>query len=181
MMSNQRSASFQLIWGYQHLCYRSPEVCLGSCGVLYLYYTDEWVGLFSVGRPDQERLVEGHPVSRLSMSSPLDSDRVVNPILKKVDRSDPSNYRPIAFTSILWMKSIGKNGYKHSMYLQNNNILSDRQYRFCQNQLCGDLLGYVTHAWGQYLEHGEVQTVDLDISIAFNWVWHSVWEVYHKI
>ena len=54
----------------------------------------------------------------------------ITPIYKKDDKEDPESYRPISLTSILCkiMESIIKD---HLLkYLKDNNILSNKQYRF---------------------------------------------------
>ncbi|CAH2107362.1 unnamed protein product [Euphydryas editha] len=59
-------------------------------------------------------------------------------------------------------------------YLEDNDLLSDRQYGFRQRRSTGDLLVYVTHLWGKALEkYGEPLAVSLDISKAFDGVWHD--------
>nr|CAI5828957.1 unnamed protein product [Callosobruchus analis] len=58
-------------------------------------------------------------------------------------------------------------------YLDNNNIIHDRQYGFRKHRSTGDLLAYVTHMWNRAIEnHGESRVVALDISKAFDRVWH---------
>jgi hypothetical protein len=60
------------------------------------------------------------------------------------------------------------------IYLEDNSLLSDRQFGFRQGRSTGDLLAYVTHLWGEALEkHGEAIAVSLDISKAFDRVWHD--------
>ena len=98
----------------------------------------------------------------------------VQPVPKKGSRADPSNYRPISVTSIL-CKSMERvlNG-KLLAYLEANDILSDRQYGFRRNRSTGDLLAYAIHIWSEAIEkHGEALAVSLDISKAFDRVWHD--------
>ncbi|KAJ8734955.1 hypothetical protein PYW08_014205 [Mythimna loreyi] len=59
-------------------------------------------------------------------------------------------------------------------YLEANDILSDRQYGFRRNRSTGDLLAYAIHIWSEAIEkHGEALAVSLDISKAFDRVWHE--------
>ncbi|CAH2094021.1 unnamed protein product [Euphydryas editha] len=59
-------------------------------------------------------------------------------------------------------------------YLEDNDLLSDRQYGFRQRRSTGNLLVYATHLWGEALEkYGEALAVALDISKAFDKVWHD--------
>ncbi|CAH2099017.1 unnamed protein product [Euphydryas editha] len=59
-------------------------------------------------------------------------------------------------------------------HLEGNDLLSDRQYGFRQNRSTGDLLVYATHIWSEAIDkHGEALAVSLDISKAFDRVWHA--------
>ena len=59
-------------------------------------------------------------------------------------------------------------------FLETNNLLSDHQYGFRQARSTGDLLAYVVHAWSSTLEsYGESRVISLDISKAFDCVWHK--------
>ena len=54
-----------------------------------------------------------------------------------------------------------------------SNLLSDHQYGFRNGRSTGDLLAYTSHIWSLTLEKfGESQAVALDISKAFDRVWH---------
>nr|CAI5838384.1 unnamed protein product [Callosobruchus analis] len=54
-------------------------------------------------------------------------------------------------------------------YLDNNNIIHDRQYGFRKHRSTGDLLAYVTNMWNRAAEnHGESLVVALHISKAFD-------------
>lgn len=98
----------------------------------------------------------------------------VQPVPKKGDRADPVNYRPIAITSILCKVMERVLNSKLLTYLEDNDLLSDRQYGFRRGRSTGDLLVYVTHCWGEAIEkHGEALAVSLDISKAFDRVWHA--------
>ncbi|KAL0879124.1 hypothetical protein ABMA27_004075 [Loxostege sticticalis] len=98
----------------------------------------------------------------------------VQPVPKKGSRADPSNYRPIAITSVLCKVMERVLNRKLLSYLEDNDLLSDRQYGFRRGRSTGDLLVYVTHCWGEAIEnHGEAIAVSLDISKAFDRVWHA--------
>ena len=98
----------------------------------------------------------------------------VFPIPKKGDKSDPSNYRPIAITSLI-SKTMETIVTKQLLaFLETNNLLSDHQYGFRQARSTGDLLAYAVHAWSSALEsYGESRVISLDISKAFDRVWHK--------
>ena len=99
---------------------------------------------------------------------------LVQPVPKKSDHSNPSNYRPIALTSSVAkvLKTLLNSHFiKH---LESNNLLSDHQYSFREARSTGDLLFYLTHAWSSSLRNfGESFVVALDISKAFDKVWHK--------
>ena len=99
---------------------------------------------------------------------------LVQPIPKKGDRSDPSNYRPIALSSAIAkvFETLLNSHFLH--YLEKNNRLSDHQYGFRKARSTGDLLSYLTHIWSSSLrDFGESFVVALDISKAFDRVWHK--------
>nr|CAI5831262.1 unnamed protein product [Callosobruchus analis] len=59
-------------------------------------------------------------------------------------------------------------------YLDNNNIIHDRQYGFRKHKSTGDLLAYVTRMWNRAIEnHSESRVVTLNISNVFDRVWHE--------
>ena len=99
---------------------------------------------------------------------------LVQPVPKKGDRSNPSNYRPIALTSAVakvFKTFLISHFIKH---LESNNLLSDHQYGFCTAKSTGDLLSYLTHVWSSSLRNFEESfVVVLDISKAFDRVWHK--------
>jgi hypothetical protein len=98
---------------------------------------------------------------------------VVQPVLKKGDPSDPSNYRPIALTSSISKIFETLLNSKLIKHLEGQRLLSDHQYGFRQARSCGDLLAYLTHVWATSLgDFGESVAVALDISKAFDRVWH---------
>ena len=96
------------------------------------------------------------------------------PASKKGDHSDPSNYRPIALTSIIakvFESLLNAHLLKH---LESHSLLSDHQYGFRKARSTGDLLSYLTHKWSSSLrDFGESYVVALDISKAFDRVWHK--------
>ncbi|XP_047997328.1 uncharacterized protein LOC125234949 [Leguminivora glycinivorella] len=98
----------------------------------------------------------------------------VQPVPKKGSRADPCNYRPIAITSMLCKVMERVLNGKLLTYLETNDLLSDRQYGFRRGRSTGDLLAYVTHRCGEAIErNGEALAVSLDISKAFDRVWHA--------
>ena len=99
---------------------------------------------------------------------------LVQPVPKKGDRSNPSNYRAIALTSgvaKVFETLLNSHFIKH---LESNNLLSDHQYGFCKARSTGDFLSYLAHVWSSSLRNfGESFVVALDISKAFDRVWHK--------
>ena len=68
----------------------------------------------------------------------------IQPVPKEGDRSNPTNYRPIALISCLskvFKSILNKKIHKHLSLL---NLLSDRQYGFRQGRSTGDLLVFLT-------------------------------------
>ena len=58
--------------------------------------------------------------------------------------------------------------------LETNNLPSDHQYGFRKARYTGDLLAYAVHVWFSTLEScGESRVISLDISKAFDRVWHK--------
>ena len=93
---------------------------------------------------------------------------------KKVDKSNPLNYRPIAITSLI-SKTMETIITKQLLtFLETNNLLSDHQYVFQKARSTGDLRAYAVHVWSSALESsGESRVISLDISKAFDRVWHK--------
>ena len=93
---------------------------------------------------------------------------------KKGDRANPSNYRPIALTlavAKVFETLLNSHFIRH---LESNNLLSDHQYGFRKARSTGDLLSYFTHVWSSSLRNfGESFVIALDISKAFDRVWHK--------
>ncbi|CAH1979970.1 unnamed protein product [Acanthoscelides obtectus] len=59
-------------------------------------------------------------------------------------------------------------------YLECHSLISDRQYGFRHQRSTGDLLAYVTQLWSKLIQsHGEAHVVALDITKAFDQLWHA--------
>ena len=99
---------------------------------------------------------------------------LVQPVPKKGDLLNPSNYCPIALTSAaakVFETLLNSLFIKH---LKSNNILSDHQNGFFKARSAGDLLPYLTHVWSSSLRNfGESFVITLDISKAFDRVWYK--------
>ncbi len=98
----------------------------------------------------------------------------IQPLPKKVDRSNPSNYSPTyllssiskAFETILFRKIF--------KYLSAYNLLSDRQYGFLKRLSTGDLLAFLTNSWSSSLSRfGETFPVALDMLKALGRIWQK--------
>ena len=88
---------------------------------------------------------------------------------QKGEKSDPSNYRPIAITSLIsnTMETIITK--QLLALLETNSLLSDHQYGCQQASSTGDLLAYAVHTWSSALEsYGESRVISLDIFKAFD-------------
>ena len=98
----------------------------------------------------------------------------VQPVPKKGSKSIPSNYRPISILSVICKVMEKVINSRILKYLERHKLIHDRQYGFRQQRSTADLLTLVTHSWYKSLElHGESQIVSLDISKAFDKVWHA--------
>ena len=99
---------------------------------------------------------------------------LVQPIPKKGDHSNPSNYRPIALTSAIakvFESILNSHFLKH---LESHFLLSDHQYGFRKARSTGDLLSYLTHIWSSSLQDfGESFVVAIDTSKAFDRFQHK--------
>ena len=98
----------------------------------------------------------------------------VVPIYKKGNKQILKNYRPVSllcvcgkiFERILYNKLYG--------FLTSNNLLSDKQSGFKSGDSCINQLLAITHGIYRSLDQGfEVRGVFLDISKAFDRVWHE--------
>jgi len=98
----------------------------------------------------------------------------VQPAFKKGDHSCVTNYRPISLLPIV-AKVLESLVNRHLMqYLERNQLLSDTQYGFRSKRSTADLLSLATEVWLRSLdEYGESRVVSLDISKAFDRVWHK--------
>ncbi len=97
----------------------------------------------------------------------------IHPVPKKGDRSNSSNYRPIALTSCLSKAFDSVLNKKILKHLSDHNLLSDYQYGFLKGRSTGDL-AFLTKSWSSSLrDFGETFAVTSDISKAFNRVWHK--------
>ena len=98
----------------------------------------------------------------------------ITPIFKKGSKTEPSNYRPVSLTSIVCKtleKLVRKSIIEH---LNNNNLLSDRQYGFRSHRSCALQLLNVMERWTEYVEqHQSWDTVYLDLAKAFDKVSHQ--------
>ena len=93
---------------------------------------------------------------------------------KKGDKSNPLNYRPIAITSLI-SKTMDTIITKQLLtFLEANKLLSDHQYDFRKARSAGDLLAFAVHVLSSALEScGGRRVISLDISKAFDRVWHK--------
>ena len=99
---------------------------------------------------------------------------LVQPVPKKGDHSNPSNYRPIALTSTIAKVFETLLNAHFINHLESNCLLSDHQYGFRKARSTGDLLSYLTDLWSSSLrDFGESFIIALDISKAFDRVWHK--------
>ena len=99
----------------------------------------------------------------------------VFPVPKKGDRSIASNYRPISITSVICKVMESLINEKILSFLESDliNFFSDQQYGFRKKRSTGDLLSYISHSWSSAMDKGGVAAViSLDISKAFDRVWH---------
>ncbi len=93
---------------------------------------------------------------------------------KKGDRSYLSKYRPIALNSCLSKAFETVLNRKFVKYLSSFHLLSDHQIGFRKGCCTGDLLAFLTNSLPSSLNRvGETFTITLDISKAFDRVWHK--------
>ena len=93
------------------------------------------------------------------------------PVPKKGDLSNPSNYCPIALTSTIAMVFESLLNCHILKHLESNSLLSDHQYGFRKARSTGDLLSYLTHLWSSSFRNlGESYVVTFDISKPFDMV-----------
>jgi hypothetical protein len=98
----------------------------------------------------------------------------VQPAFKKGDHSCVTNYRPISLLPILAKVLESLVNRQLIQHLEKNQLLSDTQYGFRSKRSTADLLSLATEVWLKSLdEYGESRVVSLDISKAFDRVWHK--------
>lgn len=101
------------------------------------------------------------------------SARIV-PVHKKDSKSKPSNYRPISLLPVIakvFEEIIVQELCEH---LDDNRLLSPRQFGFVKGKSASDLLLLLSHKWSQNLDNGyDTRVIALDISGAFDTVWHN--------
>src|SRR5277367_257819 len=98
----------------------------------------------------------------------------VIPIYKADSKSDPNNYRPISLLPIISkvMESIINDHLRKHLF--GLKLISNHQFGFRPKHSTMDLLTYTTQNWERALDKGqEIKVVALDISRAFDSVWHS--------
>ena len=69
---------------------------------------------------------------------------LIQPVAKKEDPSQPSNYHPISLTSVLskiFESILNRKIWKH---LNSSNLISDRQYDFRKKRSTDDLLSLLS-------------------------------------
>ncbi len=94
---------------------------------------------------------------------------------KKDDRSNPSNFRPIALLSCLSKAFESILHRKIQKHLFTSDLLSDRHYGFRKGRSAGNLLSLLTDSWSSSISRfGETFSVALDMSNAFDRVWHKL-------
>ena len=99
---------------------------------------------------------------------------LIQPVPKKGDPSLPSNYRPIALTSILSKVFESIINRKIWNCPEFSKSISDRQYGFRKERSTGDLLTLLSDSWSATIRNfGKTFAVTVDISKAFDRVWHK--------
>jgi len=97
----------------------------------------------------------------------------VIPCYKKGDKHTPSNYRPISLLPIIskvMEKLVSRKMWKH---LNNNKLISNKQFGFRAGHSTSDALTYVSQRLTNSLNNREeARVICLDISRAFDRVWH---------
>ena len=99
------------------------------------------------------------------------------PVHKKNSKNDIKNYRPISLLPIfskIFEKVIYNTIFKH---LESNNLLANQQSGFRPGDSCVNQLISITHEIFSAFDCNpslEVRGVFLDISKAFDKVWHKV-------
>jgi hypothetical protein len=99
---------------------------------------------------------------------------VVQPVPKPGDARSPLNYRPISLLPV--MGKVMERVVNQSLvsFLRHHNLFNDRQYGFLSERSTADLLTVLFQTWSDALDSGsEVRAISLDISKAFDKVWHD--------
>ena len=89
------------------------------------------------------------------------------------EKSDPANYRPISLLPII-SKVFESVINQHLLgFLEDHSLLTDAQFGFRHSRSTGDVLALITEHINKALDsRGEARVVALDISKAFDKVWH---------
>ena len=109
---------------------------------------------------------------------PIDWRRAnVSPLLKKGNKEDPGNYRPISLTSIT-CKLLEKFVCKHLVdHFNLHNVLCDNQHGFREKRSCETQLIEAIHDWSSWMNSGySVDIAYLDFAKAFDSVSHNLLE-----
>ena len=97
----------------------------------------------------------------------------VTPILKKGNKSDPKNYRPVSLTSIISKIMEHILSSQIMSYLESHNIITSTQFGFRQNHSCESQLLLTTDDFARHLDSNvQVDIGILDFSKAFDKVPH---------
>ena len=90
------------------------------------------------------------------------------------ERSDPQNYRPISLLPIISKVFESLINSALVSHLESHGLFSDKQYGFRASRSTTDLLTVITERFYRALDQcGEARVVALDISKAFDRVWHA--------
>lgn len=97
----------------------------------------------------------------------------VAPIHKKNSQSDPNNYRPVSLLPCI-SKVFERVIYNHVYaFVKDNNLITKRQSGFTHGDSTINQLSYICHKINESFDEGdETRAVFLDLSKAFDKVWH---------
>jgi len=88
-------------------------------------------------------------------------------------KHDPENYRPISLLPIASKVLESVVNRRLRLFLDDHNLLPDTQFGFRSNRSTLDMAVSLTQRWSDALDRGEeVRVVSLDLSRAFDRVWH---------
>ena len=97
----------------------------------------------------------------------------MSPLFKKLEKSDPANYRPISLTCILCKVMEHIVALNLSQHLNRNNVLYGLQHGFLEKRSCETQLIELVEELSRKLSNGhQVDLVLLDFSKAFDKVNH---------